>query len=79
MKTLTKLAAASLLALSAITPALAAEENTLIERSAYGTNVNAQYVRHNGAQAHRAIDAFAFAPADAAAYSTQDFGIESQR
>jgi hypothetical protein len=74
MKTLTKLAAASILALSAIAPALAAEEDTLLERNSYSV----QQVQHN-VQAHRAADAFAYAPASIANYSTQDFGIESQR
>jgi hypothetical protein len=74
MKTLTKLAAASILALSAIAPALAAgEEDTLLERNTYAQNV--QHVAH----AHRATEAFAYAPASTANYSTQDFGIESQR
>lgn len=73
MKTLTKLATASVLALSAIAPAFAAgEEDTLLERNAYV----AQNVQH---QAHRAAEAFAYAPAAVATYSTQDFGIESQR
>ena len=74
MKTLTKLAAASILALSAIAPALAAEEDTLLERNTYSV----QQVQHN-VQAQRAADAFAYAPASIANYSTQDFGIESQR
>jgi hypothetical protein len=74
MKTLTKLAAASILALSAVAPAFAAgEEDTLIERNTYTAQV-----QHN-VQAHRAADAFAYAPASVATYSTQDFGIESQR
>jgi hypothetical protein len=70
MKTLTKLAAASILALSAIAPALAAEENTLLERNTYVQHI---------VQAHRAVDAFAFAPAGVAANNGQDFGIASQR
>ena len=74
MKTLTKLAAASILTLSVIAPAFAAgEEDTLLER-----NVYAAQVQHN-VQAHRAADAFAYAPASVSTYSTQDFGIESQR
>ena len=74
MKTLTKLAAASILALSAVAPAFAAgEEDTLLERNTY-----AAQVQHN-VQAHRAADAFAYVPASVATYSTQDFGIESQR
>jgi hypothetical protein len=75
MKTLTKLATASILALSAIAPAFAAgEEDTLLERNTY----TAQQFQHN-VKAHRAADAFAYAPASNATYSTQDFGIESQR
>jgi hypothetical protein len=75
MKTLTKLATASILALSAIAPAFAAgEEDTLLERNTYV----AQNVQHN-VQAHRAAAAFAYAPAAVATYSTQDFGIGSQR
>ena len=75
MKTLTKFAAASILALSAIAPALAAgEEDTLLERNTYA----AQTVQHN-VRAHRATEAFAYEPAASANYSTQDFGIESQR
>jgi hypothetical protein len=75
MKTLTKLAAASILALSAIAPALAAgEEDTLLERNTYA----AHNVQHN-VRAHRAAEAFAYVPAAVATYSTQDFGIESQR
>ena len=74
MKTLTKLAAASILTLSVIAPAFAAgEEDTLLER-----NVYAAQVQHN-LQAHRAADAFAYAPASVSNYSTQDFGIGSQR
>lgn len=75
MKTLTKLAAASILTLSVIAPAFAAgEEDTLLERNTYA----AQNVQH-GVQTHRGAEAFAYAPAGVANYSTQDFGIESQR
>jgi hypothetical protein len=75
MKILTKLAAASILALSVIAPAFAGgEEDTLLERNTYA----AQNVQH-GVQTHRATEAFAYAPASVANYSTQDFGIESQR
>ena len=75
MKTLTKFAVASILALSVAAPALAAEENTLLERNTYVAQQN-QYHR---AQAHRAVDAFAFAPAGAVATDGRDFSIESQR
>ncbi len=72
MKTLTKLAAASILTLAVVAPAFAAgEEDTLLERNTY-----AQNVQH---QTHRATDAFAYVPGGNATYSTQDFGIESQR
>ena len=75
MKTLTKLAAASILALTAIAPALAAgEEDTLLERNTYAVQ-NVQHV----ARAHRATEAFAYVPGSVTTYSTQDFGIESQR
>ena len=58
MKTLTKLAAASILTLSVIAPAFAAgEEDTLLERNVYTAQV-----QHN-VKAHRAADAFAYAPA----------------
>lgn len=76
MKTLTKLAAASILALSAFASAFASgEEDTLLERNTYSV----QQVQHNGVKSHRAAEAFAYAPASVANYSTQDFGIESQR
>ena len=75
MKSLTKFAVASILALSVTAPALAAEENTLLERNTYVAQQN-QYHR---AQAHRAVDAFAFAPAGAVATDSRDFSIESQR
>ena len=75
MKTLTKLAAASILTLSAIAPALAAgEEDTLLERNTYVARTVQHHVR-----AHRATEAFAYVPAATSNYSTQDFGIESQR
>jgi len=75
MKTLTKLAAASILSLSVIAPAFAAgEEDTLLERNTYA----AQNVQTN-VRAHRAAEAFAYVPSSVTTYSTQDFGIESQR
>ena len=75
MKILTKLAAASILALSAVAPAFAAgEEDTLLERNTYA----AQNVQVN-VRAHRAAEAFAYVPSSLSTYSTQDFGIESQR
>jgi hypothetical protein len=77
MKTLTKLAAASILTLAVVAPAFAGgEEDTLLERNTYA----AQNVQHN-VRAHRAAEAFAYVPASVAnsTYSTQDFGVESQR
>jgi hypothetical protein len=78
MKTLIKFAAVSILTMSAIAPALAAEENTLLDRNVYTNPVNAQQqVRHNGVQVHRAIDAFARA-SGSVSYDTRDFGVGSQ-
>ena len=48
-------------------------DDTLLERNVYTAQV-----QHN-VKAHRAADAFAYAPASVSTYSTQDFGIESQR
>jgi hypothetical protein len=82
MKALTKIAAASILTLSVVAPAFAGgEEGTPLERNTYATQHAAQPVRHSRVQSHRASDAFAYAPAGGAAYgySTQDFGIGSQR
>lgn len=73
MKTLAKLAAASILALAVVAPAFAAEENTLLER------YSAHQVQQNSAKSHRAAEAFAFAPAGVTTYGGVDFSIESQR
>lgn len=75
MKTLAKLAAASILALAVVAPAFAAEENTLLERNSY----SAHQVQQNSAKSHRAAEAFAFAPAGVTTYGGVDFSIESQR
>lgn len=74
MKTIVKLAAASLLALSAIAPALAAEESTLLERS--GAVVNSKPVHHANVRSHRAIDAYA--STNNANSNPYDFGIKDQ-
>jgi hypothetical protein len=79
MKTFTKFVAASILALSAIAPAFAGEEDTLLERNTYNATTSVRHVRHNGVKAHHAVDAFAFAPAGIAGQNGQNFGIESQR
>jgi hypothetical protein len=68
MQIVTKLIAASLLALSVAAPAFAAEETTLLERNTY----------HRAA----AADSMAYAPVHAQAATTgavRDFGIGSQR
>ncbi len=70
---------ASILALSAIAPAFAGEEDMLLERSTYNATTSVQHARHNRVKAHHAVDAFAFAPAGIAGQNGQDFGIESRR
>lgn len=80
MNLVTKLAVSSLLALSAVAPAVAAEEDTLLERSAYLSTENrpvTQHVQASRVRAHRAVDAFALTPANAAAGEI-DLGIGSQ-
>ena len=80
MKLATKLLAASILALSTVAPALAAEEDTLLERGTYLSTENrpvTQQVQANRLSAHRAVDAMAFAPANATAGGI-DLGIGSQ-
>ena len=74
MKTIVKVAAASLLALSAFAPALAAEEDTLLERS--GVTVNSQPVHHMNVRSHRAVDAYASAPIVRG--NPYDFSIKDQ-
>lgn len=67
MKIVTKLVAASVLALSVAAPAFAAEESTLLERNTY--------------RSATALDAMAYAPAHVPAAKTgavRDFGIGSQ-
>ena len=68
MKIVTRLVAASVLALSVAAPAFAAEENTLLERNSYHSNAP--------------VDAMAYAPTHARAPvkagEVRDFGIGSQ-
>ena len=66
MKIVTKLVAASVLALSVAAPAFAAEETTLLERNTYHSNAS--------------VDAMAYAPAHAqhAPQTVRDLGIGSQ-
>lgn len=81
MKITTKLVCASFLALSAIAPAFAAEEDTLLEREAYMSNTGTpyQHVAPKRVQTLRALDARAYAPAGASVGDAVDFGIGSQR
>lgn len=68
MKIVTKLVAASVLALSVAAPAFAAEETTLLDRNTYVS--------------HAAIDALAYVPARTPAaaktLAVHNFGIGSQ-
>ena len=80
MKLVTKLVASSILALSAVAPALAAEENILLERNTY---LSTEYrpvtpkVQANRLSAHRAVDAMALAHDNAIATGIV-LGIGSQ-
>ncbi len=77
----TKILFASVLALSAVTSAYAAEEDALVERGTY-MSANASVAQHvvvKRDRAHRAIEARAYAPAGAWADEAVDFGIGSQR
>ena len=71
---------ASVLALSTISPAFAAEEDTLLEREASMSTVSPveQHVVSKHVRAHRATEARAYAPAGAPADAI-DFSIGSQR
>ncbi|HET7193241.1 MAG TPA: hypothetical protein VFI98_15185 [Pseudolabrys sp.] len=81
MKVIAKLVIASVFALSAIVPALAAEEDTLLERegnmSARNAFAQQEVVKH--ARTHKAVNARAYAPASAPADDVTDFSIGSQR
>jgi hypothetical protein len=77
----TKILFASVLALSAVASAYAAEEDALVERGTY-MSVNASAEQHVAAKrdrAHRATDARAYSPAGVWADEAVDFGIGSQR
>ena len=81
MNTGTKILFASVLALSAVTSAYAAEEDTLVERGAY-MSANASFQQHvvvKRDRAHRATEARAYAPGGVWADEAVDFGIGSQR
>lgn len=76
-----KILFASILALSAVSSAYAAEEDALIERETY-TSIAAPYAQHvavNRVRAHRATEARAYAPAGVQVEEAVDFGIGSQR
>ncbi len=76
-----KILFASILALSAVTSAYAAEEDALVERETY-MSTNASIEQHIGLKrdrAHRAIEARAYAPAGVSVDEAVDFGIGSQR
>jgi hypothetical protein len=76
-----KILFASILALSAVTSAYAAEEDALMERETYmSANASAaQHVAANHVRAHRATEARAYAPAGVWVEEAFDFGIGSQR
>jgi len=72
---------ASIFALSTISPAFAAEEDTLLERETSMSTVSAveQHVVSKHVRAHRATEARAYAPAGTPADEAIDFSIGSQR
>jgi hypothetical protein len=76
-----KILFASILALSAVTSAYAAEEDALMERETFvaANAPAAQHVATNRVRAHRATEARAYAPAGVWADEAVDFGIGSQR
>jgi hypothetical protein len=76
-----KILFASILALSAVASAYAAEEDALVERGAY-MSANASVEQHVAVKrdrVHRANEARAYAPAGVWANEAVDFGIGSQR
>ena len=76
-----KILFASILALSAVTSAYAAEEDLLVERGTY-MSANASVEQHvviKRDRAHRATEARAYAPAGVWTDEAFDFGIGSQR
>lgn len=72
---------ASVLALSTVGPAFAAEEDTLLEREASMSTTGPleQHVASKRVHAHHATEARAYAPAGAPTGEAVDFGIGSQR
>ena len=75
-----KILFASILAMSAVTSAYAAEEDALVERETYtATSVVPQHIAGNHVRAHRATEARAYAPIGAPTDEAVDFGIGSQR
>ncbi len=80
MKIVTKLAVASVLALSVAAPAFAAEETTLLERNTDTLSTSADALAYAPARTSVAGKAYARAHAPAAAKSitVRDFGIGSQ-
>jgi hypothetical protein len=79
VRVIAKFVIASVFALSAIGPAFAAEEDTLLEREGSAGNAFAQQVVVKHARTHRVVDARAYAPASAPADDVTDFSIGSQR
>jgi hypothetical protein len=75
-----KILFASILALSAVTSAYAAEEDALIERETHmAANASApQHIAVNRVRAHRGTEARAYVPA-VSFDEAVDFGIGSQR
>lgn len=79
MKVVTRFVFASILGLSAVTPAFAAEEDTLLERAHVSTMAPfAEAVVGKPVNTRRAIDG-AYVPASAPAGEMSDFCIGSQR
>ena len=80
MKIGNKILFASIMALSAVTSAYAAEEDALIERESYMSAAAQpqQHVAANRVRAHRATDARAYVPAGVPADEAVEFGIGSQ-
>jgi hypothetical protein len=80
VKVVTRFVFASILGLSAVTPAFAAEEDTLLERAHVSTMAPfAEAVVGKPVNTRRAIDVRAYVPASAPAGEMSDFGIGSQR
>jgi hypothetical protein len=76
-----KILFASILALSSVTSAYAAEEDALVERGSY-MSANASVGQPSAGKrvrAHRATEARAYVPAGVSVDEGVDFGIGSQR